>query len=221
MPSSPPTWNEPFHASLPRGVSATSSHESLAVEPAGVDRNRMTAASTSCPSTWITAVTSTASPGVRLMGKRPPSIAGCTCSTITRRAKCSGRALAAASAVAGGGSGWGAFRARGARVRGFGTVGSDIAGSNRGRLRSTVCDPRSTGNGQRVAGRRSSFYVLPADRRPQTDCPSLDSPCAQVGLVPASACRPVRGRPRALQRCVDVLHPRAERCPDCALRLSL
>ncbi len=45
-------------------------------------RSRSTATTTSWPSAKMSAVTSTRSPTVRLMGKRPPSISGCTCSTI-------------------------------------------------------------------------------------------------------------------------------------------
>src|SRR3954469_1717110 len=64
----------------------------------------------------MAAVTTTRSPGARLMGKRPPSISGLTCSITTR---CARRSVN--GGIAGGGVAR-LFRARGARMRRVGSL---------------------------------------------------------------------------------------------------
>jgi hypothetical protein len=83
------TVNEPVQRSLPASVIGVSRH---VVEPGC--RERIAAASDSCPSRKIVAQTSTASPIERLTGWRPQSIWGQTSSIWIRGGRFFGGVMA-------------------------------------------------------------------------------------------------------------------------------
>ena len=205
-PGPPPMVNVAVHSSLPSGTIVTSCHpqphrtdrDGEAAAPApwcSTVRYPRDAASASWPSAWMAAATTTRSPGVRLIGKRPPSISGLTCSTMTRCARRSGNSAARcreARAPAGADGASPAAR-RAAAARGFAGRVAHQGGSSRPGAVAQGGNPWSVRDALRGRQGRGTSILEPHARPPE---PALSSDCV---------CR----RARHLQRGVDALHPRA------------